>query len=53
MKLVGTSEPMKTAWHRWAQALFRLPERDSGPLTDAAFPQDSNAVIEFAAEFDS
>lgn len=51
--LPGTSEHMKTAWHRWAQALFRLLERESGPLADEAFPEDWNAMTEFALKFDS
>jgi hypothetical protein len=51
--LPGASEPMKTAWHRWAQALFRLLERESGPLADEAFPEDWNAMTEFALKFDS
>ncbi|MEU6548770.1 DUF2236 domain-containing protein [Streptomyces sp. NPDC046915] len=51
--LPGTSEPMKIAWHRWAQALFRLLERESGPLADEAFPEDWRAMTEFASEFDS
>jgi uncharacterized protein (DUF2236 family) len=51
--LPGTSKPMKTAWHRWAQALFRLLERESGPLADEAFPEDWDAMTEFALKFDS
>ncbi|GGN08252.1 oxygenase MpaB family protein [Streptomyces fuscichromogenes] len=51
--LPGTSEPMKTAWHHWAQAVFRLLERTSGPLADEAFPEDWNAMTRFAAEFDA
>ncbi|WP_405534198.1 oxygenase MpaB family protein [Streptomyces sp. NBC_00075] len=51
--LPGTSENMKTAWHHWAQTLFRLLERESGPLTGEAFPEDWNAMTEFAEKFDS
>ncbi|MFC4469542.1 DUF2236 domain-containing protein [Streptomyces xiangluensis] len=51
--LPGMSEPMKTAWHRWAQALFRLLERESGPLADEAFPEGWNAMTAFALKFDS
>ncbi|MEU9346983.1 DUF2236 domain-containing protein [Streptomyces sp. NPDC048278] len=51
--LPGTAEPMKTAWHRWAQTLFRLLERESGPLADAYFPEDWDAMTEFAAKFDA
>jgi len=51
--LPGTSEPMKTAWHRWAQTLFRLLERESGPLSDEAFPEDWDAMTAFAVEFES
>ncbi|GAA2630031.1 DUF2236 domain-containing protein [Streptomyces vastus] len=51
--LPGMSEHMKIAWHRWAQALFRLLERESGPLADEAFPEDWNAMTEFALKFDS
>ncbi|MFF4730673.1 hypothetical protein ACFY3M_36180 [Streptomyces mirabilis] len=51
--LPGTSEPMKAAWHRWAQALFRSRERESGPLAEEAFPADWSAMTEFALEFES
>ncbi|MGW1618227.1 DUF2236 domain-containing protein [Streptomyces sp. NPDC002172] len=51
--LPGTSEPMKTAWHRWAQTLFRLLERESGPLADEHFPEDWDAMCEFAVKFDA
>lgn len=51
--LPGTSENMKTAWHHWAQTLFRLLERESGPLAGEVFPEDWNAMTEFAAKFDS
>ncbi len=51
--LPGVSEPMKTAWHRWAQALFHLLERESGPLADEAFPEDWHAMTTFALKFDS
>ncbi|MGW3652853.1 oxygenase MpaB family protein [Streptomyces sp. NPDC000878] len=51
--LPGTSEKMKTAWHHWARTLFRLLERESGPLDGEAFPEDWNAMTEFAAKFDS
>ncbi|MER5433473.1 DUF2236 domain-containing protein [Streptomyces sp. NPDC002588] len=51
--LPGVSEPMKAAWHRWAQTLFRLLERESGPLADEAFPVDWTAMIEFALKFES
>ncbi|MFF7468786.1 DUF2236 domain-containing protein [Streptomyces sp. NPDC008092] len=51
--LPGTSEPMKTAWHRWAQTLFRLLERESGSLADEPFPEDWDAMTEFAVKFDS
>jgi len=51
--LPGTSENMKTAWHNWARTLFRLLERESGPLADEAFPEDWNAMTEFALKFDS
>ena len=51
--LPGTSENMKTAWHHWARTLFRLLERESGPLAGEAFPEDWNAMTEFAAKFDS
>jgi hypothetical protein len=44
---------MKTAWHRWAQALFRLLERESGPLSAEAFPEDWDAMTAFAVEFES
>ncbi|KPI32864.1 Protein of unknown function DUF2236 [Actinobacteria bacterium OV320] len=50
--LPGTSEPMKIAWHRWAQTLFRLLERESGPLAEEAFPEDWTAMTEFAAKFE-
>lgn len=51
--LPGTSEAMKIAWHRWAQTLFRLLDRESGSLSDEAFPEDWNAMTEFAAKFDA
>ncbi|MFG2961692.1 MULTISPECIES: DUF2236 domain-containing protein [unclassified Streptomyces] len=51
--LPGTSEPMKIAWHHWARTLFRLLERESGPLAGEAFPEDWDAMTEFAAKFDS
>lgn len=51
--LPGTSEAMKIAWHRWAQTLFRLLDRGSGSLSDEAFPEDWNAMTEFAAKFDA
>ncbi|WP_369031134.1 DUF2236 domain-containing protein [Streptomyces adonidis] len=51
--LPGMSENMKTAWHHWAQTLFRLLERESGPLAGEAFPEDWNAMTEFAEKFDS
>ncbi|MEU6201699.1 DUF2236 domain-containing protein [Streptomyces sp. NPDC047061] len=51
--LPGTTEPMKTAWHRWAQTLFRLLERESGPLADEYFPEDWDAMTEFAVKFDA
>lgn len=51
--LPGTSENMKTAWHRWARTLFRLLERESGPLADEAFPEDWDAMTEFALKFES
>ncbi|MFG3289143.1 DUF2236 domain-containing protein [Streptomyces sp. NPDC048179] len=51
--LPGMNARMKTAWHRWAQELFRLLERESGPLADEAFPEDWNAMTEFADKFDS
>ncbi|WP_128378971.1 oxygenase MpaB family protein [Streptomyces cavernae] len=51
--LPGTSENMKTAWHHWAQALFRLLVRESGPLAGEAFPEDWDAMTEFAVKFDS
>lgn len=51
--LRGTSETMKIAWHRWALALFRQLERESGPLAGEAFPQDWYAMTEFARMFDS
>ncbi|MEU6347710.1 oxygenase MpaB family protein [Streptomyces sp. NPDC047072] len=51
--LPGLSDPMKTAWHHWARALFRLLERESGPLADEAFPEDWDAMTEFAAKFDA
>ncbi|NUU25300.1 MAG: DUF2236 domain-containing protein [Streptomycetaceae bacterium] len=51
--LPGIGEPMKTAWHHWARALFRLLERSSGPLADEAFPEDWDAMNEFAAKFDA
>lgn len=51
--LPGTSANMKTAWHRWAQTLFRLLERESGPLADEAFPEDWDAMTEFALKFES
>ncbi|MFK0150628.1 DUF2236 domain-containing protein [Streptomyces sp. NPDC090499] len=50
--LPGTSDAMKTAWHRWAQTLFRLLERESGPLADECFPESWEAMTEFALEFD-
>ncbi|MEW1776026.1 DUF2236 domain-containing protein [Streptomyces sp. NPDC086777] len=49
----GTSGPMKTACHRWAQTLFRLLERESGPLADERFPEDWDAMTEFAEKFDA
>jgi hypothetical protein len=51
--LAGMPEHMKTAWHHWARAVFRLLERESGPLAGDAFPEDWNAMEEFAAKFDS
>ncbi|MFD8002037.1 hypothetical protein [Streptomyces mirabilis] len=51
--LSGTSEPMKAAWRRWAQAIFRSLERESGPLAEEAFPADWSAVTEFALKFES
>ncbi|MEV6479972.1 DUF2236 domain-containing protein [Streptomyces sp. NPDC051576] len=51
--LPGTSANMKVAWHRWAQTLFRLLERESGPLAGEAFPEDWDAMTEFALKFDS
>ncbi|MGH1551597.1 DUF2236 domain-containing protein [Streptomyces sp. L7] len=51
--LPGTSERMKVAWHRWARTLFRLLERESGPLADEAFPEDWDAMTEFAVKFES
>ncbi|WP_328352508.1 DUF2236 domain-containing protein [Streptomyces sp. NBC_00445] len=51
--LPGMPEHMKRAWHHWAQAVFRLLERESGPLAGEAFPGDWNAMEEFARSFDS
>ncbi|SER11169.1 hypothetical protein SAMN04487983_101188 [Streptomyces sp. yr375] len=51
--LPGTSDHMKTAWHHWARTLFRLLERESGPLADEAFPVDWSAMTEFALKFES
>ncbi|MDH6221586.1 DUF2236 domain-containing protein [Streptomyces pseudovenezuelae] len=51
--LPGTTKPMKVAWHRWAQAVFRLLDRESGPLAGEAFPEDWSAMTEFAAKFDA
>ncbi|MGW0999657.1 DUF2236 domain-containing protein [Streptomyces sp. NPDC002523] len=51
--LPGTSERTKRAWHHWALALFRLLERESGPLADEAFPEDWAAMIEFAIKFEA
>ncbi|WP_234469407.1 oxygenase MpaB family protein [Streptomyces sp. MBT62] len=51
--LPGTSESMKVAWHRWARTLFRLLQRESGPLADEAFPEDWDAMTEFALKFEA
>jgi len=51
--LPGTTGHMKTAWHHWARAVFRLLERESGPLAGETFPEDWNAMTEFARKFDS
>jgi hypothetical protein len=51
--LPGLPRHMKTAWHHWARAVFRLLERQSGPLADEAFPEDWQAMEEFARAFDA
>ncbi|MEU6145992.1 oxygenase MpaB family protein [Streptomyces sp. NPDC047081] len=51
--LPGTSEPMKSAWHHWAQAVFRQLDRESGPLAAERFPEDWTAMTEFAQKYDA
>ncbi|MER5519569.1 oxygenase MpaB family protein [Streptomyces sp. NPDC002763] len=49
----GIPEHMQRAWHHWAQAVFRILERESGPLAEEPFPEDWQAMEEFARKFDS
>ncbi|MGV9338372.1 DUF2236 domain-containing protein [Streptomyces sp. NPDC003688] len=51
--LPGMGDHMKTAWHLWARALFRLLRRESGPLADETFPENWDAMIAFALDFES
>jgi ER-bound oxygenase mpaB/B'/Rubber oxygenase, catalytic domain len=51
--LPGIPEHMKIAWHHWAQAVFRLLVRESGPLAGEFFPEDWRGMEEFAGKFDS
>ncbi|MFC3654968.1 DUF2236 domain-containing protein [Xanthomonas hyacinthi] len=51
--LPGLPGYMQVAWHHWAAAVFRQFERESGPLTNAAFPRDFAALQAFYRQFDA